>query len=110
MLVGHLSATDFEHTVAEVDTHYLLGLDGAAQLNGEVASAGSHVEQTLGLLLSHEAHSSASPPLVDAHGHAAVHKVVGGCNRVEHLSHLTCFTLGVVVRVDFLGLILHNEN
>ena len=107
VLLSYLAATYFEHTGAEVDAHYLLRLECAAQLYGKVAGAGGYIEQALWVVLGNEAHSLTAPPLVDAHGHASVHKVVGGRYRVEHLAHLAGFALDVVVGIDFFCLILH---
>ena len=91
-LIGHLLACHLQHTVAQVDA-----LHGAVQVVGKVASAGSHVEQTLGGYGSHFLARHLAPPLVDAKRHGTVHEVVGWGNGVEHGLHLLGLAVGFAI-------------
>ena len=105
---SHFVASDGNHAFRQVyarDTG--LGYS-PPQRNGQVARAGGNIEYVAGFGSRHHLHHAASPQPVDAKGHGAVHKIIGGGDAVEHLPHLFAFAARVAgIRRDAFRALCH---
>ena len=102
-----LAAGHVEHALAQVDAGERGGVDGVVELDCKVACACGHVENVGRMRGCHQLASHLAPPLVDAHGHGAVHEVVGWCDVVEHCLHLLGLALFFAIGLDVLYLVVH---
>ncbi len=104
----YLSAPDFEHAFRQVVACDFSPGYAASQRYGKVAGTRGKVYHPPGGVTADCVYCCTAPQTVYAHGHGAVHEVVGSGYRVEHVAHLLGFAAWVAfVWIYVFGLDFH---